>query len=73
MQAVTAKVMHKAARAAVSLMYVPLRSRALMCDILASVPELEEMQTTMQGRCSDVLLALRTRNYKLRSLACYFL
>lgn len=46
---------------------------ALMCDILASVPEFEEMQTTMQGRWLDVLLALRTRNYKLWSLACYFL
>lgn len=57
--------MHKA--------HVPLRSHALMCDILAPVPEFEEMLTTMQGRWSDVLLALRTRNYKLRSLACYFL
>lgn len=65
--------MHKATRAAVPLMYVPLRSRALMCDILASVLEFEEVQTTMQGRWSDVLLALRTRNYKLWSLACYFL
>lgn len=46
---------------------------ALMCDILASVPEFEEMQTAMQGRWPDVLLALRTRNYKLWSLACYFL
>lgn len=46
---------------------------ALMCDILASVPEFEEMQTTMQGRWPDVLLALRTRNFKLWSLACYFL
>lgn len=73
MQAVTEKVMHKAARAAVPLMYVPLRSCALMCDILASVPEFEEMQTTMQGRWSDVLLVLRMRNYKLWSLACYFL
>lgn len=73
MQAVTEKVMHKATHAAVPLMYVPLRSRALMCDILASVPEFEEMQTAMQGRWSDVLLALRTHNYKLWSLACYFL
>lgn len=47
MQAVTAKVIHEAVRAAVSLMYVPLRSRALMCDNLASAPEFEEMQTTM--------------------------
>lgn len=52
---------------------MPLRSRALMCDNLASAPEFEEMQTTMQGRWSDVLLALRTRNYNLWSLACYFL
>lgn len=54
--------MHKA--------HVPLHSRALMCDILAPVTEFEEMQTTMQGRWSDVLLALRTRNYKL--LDCFF-
>lgn len=52
---------------------MPLRSRVLMCDILALVPEFEEMQTTMQGRWSDVLLALRKRKYKLWSLACYFL
>lgn len=42
MQAVTEKVMHKAARAAA----LP----PLMCDILASVPEFEDKQTTMQGR-----------------------
>lgn len=46
---------------------------ALMCDILASVPEFEEMQTSMHGRWPDTLLALRTRNYKLWSLACHFL
>lgn len=42
MQAVTEKVMHKAARAAA----LP----PLMCDILASVPEFEDKQTAMQGR-----------------------
>ncbi len=42
MQAVTEEVMHKAARAAA----LP----PLMCDILASVPEFEDKQTTMQGR-----------------------
>lgn len=52
---------------------MPLSPRALICDTLASVPEFEEIQTTMQGRWSDVLLALRTRSYKLLSLACYFL
>lgn len=44
-----------------------------MFDILASAPEFEEMQTTMQGRWSDVLLVLRMRNCMLWSLACYFL
>lgn len=65
MQAVTEKVMHKAACAAA----LP----PLMCDILASVPEIEDMQTTMKGRLPDVQLALRTRNYELWNLACYFL
>lgn len=46
---------------------------ALMCDVFSSVPEFEDMQTSMHGRWPDILLALRTRNYKLWSLACYFL
>lgn len=65
MQTGTEKVMHKAACAAA----LP----ALMCDILASVPEFEDKQTTMQASWPDVQLALRTRNYKLWNLACYFL
>lgn len=60
MQAVTEKVMHKAARAA-SLPRPHV-------DILASVPEFEDIQTTMQASWPDVQLALRTRNYKLWNL-----
>lgn len=47
---------------------MPLLSRALMCDILASVPEFEDIQTTMQASWPDVQLALRTLNYKLWNL-----
>ena len=44
---------------------MPLRFRALMCDIPASVPEFEDMQTTMQASWPDFQLALHARNYKL--------
>lgn len=46
---------------------------ALMCDVLSSEPEFEDMETNMRGLWVDVLLALRTRNYRLWCLSCYFL
>lgn len=42
---------------------------AVCCSLLASFPEFEGMQTTLEGRWKDVLLALRTSNYALWRLA----
>lgn len=45
---------------------------AASCDLLLSTHEFDGMSTTLGGRWDDVLLALRTRNYRLWLVACHF-